>query len=114
MAVSQNNAKTIMFTSTTLAPVGVLYMYETTTPEKKHTIEIMAEQIVTFLNFFSNRIELSAGKIIRLEISITPINLMPSTMVRAVNKAISILYKPVFIPAVFAKVSSNVMANNLW
>ena len=102
-----------MLISTTLAPVGVAYIYEIVIPIKKHVIEITAEQTVTLLNFLNSRIELKAGKIIRLEISTAPIIRMPSTMVRAVKRAMSILYSPVFIPLAFAKVSSKVTANNL-
>jgi len=102
-----------MLTRTTLAPVGVAYTYEMMTPVKKHSIETTAEQTVTLLNFLNIRIELRAGKIIRLEINNAPIMRIPSTMVRAVKKAISILYRPVFIPVALAKVSSNVTANNL-
>ena len=91
MAASQKSAKMIMLINTTLAPVGVAYIYEITTPIKKHSMEIMAEHTVTLLNFFNKRMELRAGKIIKLDINITPINLIPSTMVRAVNNAISIL-----------------------
>jgi hypothetical protein len=100
--------------STTLAPVGVAYIYEMTIPAKKHSIETRAEQTVTLKNFLNRRIELRAGKIIRLEISMAPIMRIPSTIVRAVKIAMSVLYKPVFIPAAFAKVSSKVTANKLW
>jgi hypothetical protein len=102
-----------MLISTTLAPVGVAYTYEIIIPVKKHAIEITAEQTVTLLNFLNRRIELKAGKIIRLEISTAPIIRMPSTMVRAVKRAMSILYSPVLIPLAFAKVSSKVTENNL-
>ena len=112
--MNQNRIKTIMLTITTLAPVGVAYTYEITTPIKKQSIEITAEQMVTLLNVLKTRMELRAGKIIRLEISRAPIIRIPSTIVRAVKKAISILYTPVLIPPAFAKVSSKVMINNLW
>ena len=114
MPTIQKTIKIIILIATTLAPVGVAYRYEKTTPVKKQNIETSAEQIVTFLNFLNTRMELRAGKIIRLEMSMAPIMRMPSTIVRAVKKAISILYKPVFIPVALAKVSSKVMTNNLW
>ena len=113
VSISQNSEKTIILISTTLAPVGVAYIYEMTIPVKKQSIEITAEQTVTLLNFLNRRIELKAGKIIRLEINTAPMIRIPSTMVRAVKKAMSILYSPVFIPLAFAKVSSKVTANNL-
>jgi len=62
ISISQNSANTIMLISTTLAPVGVAYIYEMMIPVKKHSIETRAEQTVTLLNFLNIRIELRAGK----------------------------------------------------
>lgn len=79
------------FTTTTLAPVGIDNTYESTTPKKKHTTETAAEHITTPLKLLNTRIDVSAGKIIRLEISIVPIILMPTTMVSALRMASSML-----------------------
>ena len=80
-----------MLIITTLAPVGVAYTYEPVTPMKKHTTEMTDEQIVTVLNFLQTRIDVREGNMIRLEMSSAPIILIPSTIVIAVKKAISIL-----------------------
>ena len=53
--------------------------------------ETTAEQIVTDLKLLKILIEHSAGKMIRLEISILPISRIPITIVTAVSRAISIL-----------------------
>ena len=74
-----------------LAPQGVSATYEIIIPARNVTIEIIPEQIVTDLKLLKTRIEQSAGKIIRLEISILPISLIPITIVIAVRSAISIL-----------------------
>ena len=89
MAASQNKTKTIILINTTLGPPRISYSKEINTPIKKQKIEMMAEQIVTLLNLLNKRMALRAGKIIRLVINIDPIVLMPSTMVNAVNSAIS-------------------------
>ena len=83
--------KVKVFTQTMLAPHGVSATYEITIPARKVKIEIIPEQIVTDLKLLKTRIELSAGKIIRLEISILPISRIPITIVIAVSSAISIL-----------------------
>ncbi len=74
-----------------LAPQGVSAAYEIIIPDKNVNTEIIPEQIVTDLKLLKTRIEQSAGKIIRLEISILPISRIPITIVIAVSKAISIL-----------------------
>ena len=56
----------------------------------------------------------SAGKIIRLEISIAPIMRIPSTMVTAVRTANRMWYQPTRTPVALAKFSSKVTANTLW
>ena len=74
-----------------LAPHGVSAAYEIIIPITNVTTEITAEQIVTLLKLLNTRIEHSAGKMIRLDISILPISRIPITIVTAVSRAISIL-----------------------
>lgn len=71
-----------------LAPVGVLYRYEIEIPIKKQTTERIADVIITLLKVLHTCIAVSAGKIIRLEISSVPIIRIPSTTVSAVKTAI--------------------------
>ena len=77
---------------------------------KKHPTDKTAELITTDLNFLKICIDVRAGKMIRLEISIAPIMRMPSTIVIAVKNAMIMLYDCTFVPVAFAKVSSNVIA----
>ena len=58
--------------------------------------------------------DVSAGKMIRLEIKSAPIIRIPRTIVTAVSTAISVLYIPALTPVAWAKVSSNVMAKIFW
>ena len=78
-------------TITILAPVGVENAYDATKPMKKQMMEITADAITTERNCLKIRIADHAGKMIKLEISIVPIIRIPTTMVTAVSKAISIL-----------------------
>lgn len=89
--ITLNRRKTAALTKTTLAPAGVEYKKETVIPIKKHATEIIPEEIITRLKLLKIRIEVKAGKIIKLEINIVPIILIPSTIVIAVKKAINIL-----------------------
>ena len=66
---------------------------------------MMAEHITTVLNRLHIRIEVMAGKIIRLDMSREPIIFIPTVMVRAVRNA--------FVPVAFAKLSSKVTAKIL-
>ena len=74
-----------------LAPVGNDQPKEATIPQKKHTIEIIAELSTTLRKLLNTRIEERAGKMIKLEINMVPMILIPTTMVHAVSKAISML-----------------------
>ena len=67
-------------------------------PMIRHTTEITAEFTVTLLNVRHTRMDVSAGKMIRLEMRSAPIILIPSTMVTAVRMAISVLYMSAFTP----------------
>ena len=69
--------------------------------------------MVTLRKLLQSRIAVSAGKMMRLEISIVPIILIPTTIVSAVRSAMSILYAFVFTPDAFAKSLSNVTAKIL-
>ena len=69
-----------------------------------------ADTAVTARKLLHTRIEVSAGKIIKLDINNAPIILMPTTTVTAVSTAIRVLYSPVFVPVAAAKVSSKVTA----
>ena len=80
-----------MLTTTILAPAGSEKAKDTTIPARKQIIEIIAELVTTLLKLLKTRIDVRAGKIIRLEISMVPMIRMPTTIVIAVNKAISIL-----------------------
>ena len=78
---------------TTLAPAGDAHTYDTVIPTTKHTTEITPELIITLLNVRHTRIDVSAGKMIRLEIRSAPIIRIPNTIVTAVKTAINVLYK---------------------
>ena len=60
-------------------------------PMQKQITDKIPEDHTTPLKLLNTRMEVRAGKIIRLEISIAPIIRMPSTMVTAVKTAISTL-----------------------
>ena len=78
-------------TMTTLAPVGVENRKEAIRPTTKQETESTAEQSTTPLKLWNRRIELSAGKMIRLEMSREPMSLIPSTIVTAVSTASKLL-----------------------
>ena len=90
-AIAAKSAKAMMFIITIVAPVGVSNSYEASIPAKKHVSDTQAEHIVTLLKHLHNRIEVSAGNIIRLEIKSAPIMRIPSTIVIAVKNASSML-----------------------
>ena len=104
---------TMIFTVTMLAPVGVENTKEQRIPEKTQKTEMIAEETTTLLKLLQRRIAVSAGKIIKLEMSKEPIIRMPSTMVIAVKNANSILYHSALVPVAFAKFSSKVTAKIL-
>lgn len=83
----EKRRKTARLTMTTLAPVGVENRKEAIRPTTKQETESTAEQSTTPLKLWNRRIELSAGKMIRLEMSRVPIMRMPTTMVTAVSAA---------------------------
>ena len=71
-----------------LAPAGVDHAKLAVIPTKKHTTEIIAAKITTDKKLLKIRIAVNAGKTSKLEIIIAPINLIPTTIVRAVRTAI--------------------------
>lgn len=79
------------FAATTLAPAGVLNAYDTVSPAKKHTADTTADTTVTARKLLHTRIDVSAGKIIRLEMSSAPIIRIPTTTVTAVSRAVTVL-----------------------
>ena len=88
---SQKQAKTAMFATTTDAPAGVEKANDPTIPAKKQTTDTAAEVTTTPLKLRQTRIEVSAGKMMREEMSIAPMMRIPTTMVIAVKKAMSML-----------------------
>ena len=102
--------KAARLTATIPAPAGIDHRQDAMIPVAKHTTETIAEEITTALNRENTRMEVNAGKMIRLEISIVPIIRIPTTIVTAVSTAIIRLYNPVFMPVALAKDSSNVTA----
>lgn len=89
--ISQNSPNASTFTITTLAPAGVEYRKEAVIPKKKQQTDTTADVITTPLKLRQTRIAVSAGKMMRLEISIAPIMRIPTTIVTAVKNASSIL-----------------------
>lgn len=82
-------------------------------PVITHTTPTVADDIITFLNDLHIRIDVSGGKIIRLDTKREPTSLIPITIVTAVKQAITILYAVAFAPVALEKFSSNVTANIL-
>ena len=76
-------------------------------------METQTDDTMTTLNLRNTRMEVSAGKIIRLEISRVPMILMPITITIAVSTESNVLYTPTFTPVALANVSSKVIANIL-
>ena len=68
-----------------------LLRQEIVSPAIRQTTDNTAELRITLLNFLHTRMDVSAGKIIRLEINKAPIIRIPSTIVTAVSTAISVL-----------------------
>ena len=56
-------------------------------PMQKQITDKIPEDHTTPLKLLNTRMEVSAGKMIRLEISMVPITRIPSTMVTAVSSA---------------------------
>ena len=80
---------------------------------QKHTTDNTPELIITARKLLNSLMDVSAGKMIRLEINIAPIICIPNTMVTAVKIERSVLYHPTLTPVALEKFSSNVTANIL-
>ena len=78
----------IKYTKTIPAPVGIFKKKEVNIPIIKQIIEIITEQITNPLKLFVNFLDITAGNIIKLEISNVPIILIPTTTTNAVISAI--------------------------
>ena len=72
-----------------LAPAGLEKMNDVKIPSTKQKIEIIAELNTTLKKLLKIRMELNAGKTIKLLIIMAPINLIPITIVSDVKTAIS-------------------------
>ena len=105
--------KTIKFTITIVAPVGVEFIYDIISPIIKVKIDMITLDITTLLNFLNISIDESVGNIIKLDIRSDPISLIPRTTTTEHRHAKIALYKSVFIPIDLANFSSKVMANIL-
>ena len=81
----------ITFITTTLAPGAVSRAIEINIPQRKQSTDIVPEHKITLLKLLQIRIEVIAGKIIRLDIKSEPIIIIPNTTVTAVSTAIIIL-----------------------
>ena len=73
------------------APVGYSNWNERTIPIKKQNTDNIADEIITPLKVLNTLIEVNAGNIIRLDISIAPIILIPNTIIKDVSIDISVL-----------------------
>ena len=101
----------IKLTITIIAPVLISYKYDKYIPIKNDIILIILELTTTLLNVLNILIDVNAGNIIILLISIVPIILIPTTMTIAVSIAIKFVYLFTFNPLDFANSSSNVIKN---
>lgn len=88
---SENINNIIMFTTTTLAPVGVEYKYEIKIPDIKENTDTIDENIITILKLLKTFMEITDGNTIKLDIRSAPTSRIPKTIVIAVRKAINIL-----------------------
>ena len=78
----KNTTKSV---ATIVEPTGVPAKIEIKSPITEQITEKQAEQIVTDLKLLKIRMEVSDGKIIKLDIIIAPIRRIPTTIVKAVN-----------------------------
>ena len=77
--------------TTTLGPVGVDKAKLMIMPAAKQRADSSPEHITTPLKVLQSRMEVSGGKIIRLDMSSAPIMRIQSTMVTAVRPAKRVL-----------------------
>ena len=100
--------KAAMSIATMVEPTGVPARIDSKIPKKAQKTDIIAEQMVTLRKLLKIRIADNAGKITRAEIKSDPTRFMARTMITAMITAIRKLYRSVFMPVAFAKISSNV------
>ena len=81
-------AKSIIYTNTIPAPVGIFKKNDVNIPIIKHTTEVSILITTKPLKLVVNFLAIIAGKTIKLDISIVPIILIPTTTTNAVNSAI--------------------------
>ena len=72
---------------TILAPLGVSRTIDTSMPTRKHATDTTAAHTVTDLKRLHTRMDVRAGNIRRLDMSMAPIMRMPITTVTAVSTA---------------------------
>ena len=80
-----------MLTQTTDAPVGASNRTDTSSPIKKQTSDTPTLMPITRRKLLQTRMDVTVGKMMRLEISSAPIIRIPTTIVTAVSAASSIL-----------------------
>lgn len=86
--IKKKIAKPSISIATIVEPTGVPARIEIIMPDKAHTTENIAEQIVTARKFLNKRIAESAGKITRADISREPTRFIANTMMTAMITAI--------------------------
>ena len=88
---AQAHKNSVRLAATTVAPTGVERVKERPSPTQKQMTEVTAAEVITPRKLLKSCMAVSAGKIIKEEISMAPIMRMPSTMVSAVSTARSVL-----------------------
>ena len=105
--------KVIISTATIVEPTDVPVRIETIIPQEAQNIDTITEHTVTEKKLWNIRIAVNAGKIISAEISSEPTRFIARTITVAMIPEIKKLYLFTFVPAAFAKSSSNVTAKIL-
>lgn len=98
---------------TIVEPTVVLYKIEMIMPKNDVNTEYITEHIVTVLKLLKIFIADKAGKITKVDISIIPTKFIDKTITVAITIAITKLYISTLTPVALAKLSSNVIVNNL-
>ena len=80
-----------MFAVTMVGPIGADIRSAVIIPNIAHTTDIIREEITTLLKLLNKRIEESAGKIIRAEMSREPTRFIASTIITAITIASIVL-----------------------
>lgn len=112
--INENAAKTIRLNSTIVELTGTpSQTKDVTNPAVTQHTDTQTEVITTVWNRLQIRIEVRAGKIIIADIRSVPSILIPITIVTAVSREITVLYRFVRIPVAVENVSSKVIAKIL-